>query len=153
MATEIERKFLVIGDAWKAATPVLICQGYLSRRQDHVVRIRIVQDSAFLTIKGVSSGASRPEFEYPIPLEDAKRLLEFCDQPPITKHRRHILVDGLALDVDEFLGNNAGLVIAEVELESEDQDISLPEWVGEEVTCDARYFNSNLNQHPFNSWT
>ena len=152
MAIEIERKFLVVGDGWKDITPIHYCQGYLNTEKHRSVRVRIAGDTAQLTIKGLSVGASRAEFEYAIPVDDAKQLLGLCAPSLIEKKRRRIVFDGLAWEVDEFLGDNTGLVIAEVELESEDQKISLPDWVGEEVTHDQRYFNSNLSREPFNRW-
>ena len=122
------------------------------RDRHRTVRVRVAGESAQLTVKGLSKGATRAEFEYAIPVEDAKQLLEMCKQPLVEKHRRKIPIDNLIWEVDEFLGENEGLVLAEVELTSEDQQISLPDWVGEEVTEDNRYFNSSLVQHPFKSW-
>lgn len=152
MAIEIERKFLVIGDNWRAAPAVFFSQGYLNRDKARTVRVRIAGEQAFLTIKGVSVGASRAEFEYPIPLWDARELLALCEQPLIEKSRRQILYQGFVWEVDEFLGENLGLVVAEIELPSEDTDFARPDWVGEEVTADERYFNSNLSRTPFTRW-
>ena len=152
MAQEIERKFLVRGDAWRAAPGTYICQGYLNRDKQRTVRVRIAGDAAWLTIKGASSGAVRAEFEYPIPLEDARQLLALCEPPLIEKHRHVVPHGGFKWEVDEFLGENLGLVVAEIELDAEDQAFEQPDWVGEEVTHDARYFNSNLAAHPFSSW-
>ncbi len=153
MATEIERKFLVTGNDWKSAPPTYYCQGYLNRDRSRTVRIRIAGDQAFLTVKGLTTGASRPEFEYSIPVEDAEAMLKFCEQPLIEKNRRIVPHAGMNWEVDEFLGLNAGLVIAEIELVSEDQAIELPSWIGREVTEDNRYYNSNLSLHPFSSWS
>ncbi len=152
MAIEIERKFLVIGDAWRAAPAVYFCQGYLNRSKERTVRIRVADEQGFLTIKGASTGASRAEFEYEIPLADAKQLLGLCDGPLIEKYRRKISHEGMLWEVDEFLGENQGLVVAEIELESEAQTFAKPDWVGVEVTADARYYNSNLSVHPFSKW-
>jgi adenylate cyclase len=152
MAIEIERKFLVVGDAWRAAPAVFYSQGYLNRDKERTVRVRIAGDEAFLTIKGVSFGASRAEFEYPIPLWDARDLLALCEQPLIEKNRCKILHEGFVWEVDEFLGENLGLVVAEIELPSEDTVFVKPDWVGEEVTADTRYFNSNLSRTPYNCW-
>lgn len=152
MAIEIERKFLVTGDAWRSAPAVFYSQGYLNRDKSRTVRVRIAGEEAFLTIKGQSVGASRAEFEYPIPLWDARELLGLCEQPLVEKYRRKILFEGLVWEVDEFLGENQGLVVAEVELPSEMAYFSKPEWVGQEVTEDPRYFNSNLSKAPFSSW-
>ena len=152
MAIEIERKFLIIGDAWRSAPAVFYSQGYLNRDKARTVRVRIAGDEAFLTIKGQSVGASRVEFEYSVPVEDARELLALCEQPLIEKYRRKIPHAGFVWEVDEFVGDNAGLVVAEIELPSEDCVFDKPEWVGEEVTSDARYFNSNLSRLPFNRW-
>jgi len=152
MAIEIERKFLVVNEDWRSAPATYFSQGYLNRDKTRTVRIRVAGDVGFLTIKGKSEGASRAEFEYEIPLVDAKQLLTLCDGPLIEKYRRKISYQGLVWEVDEFLGDNLGLVVAEVELESEDQPFAKPDWIGEEVTPDARYYNSNLSVMPFNSW-
>ena len=154
MGIEIERKFLLRGDAWRAlGQPVLLRQGYLSSVAERVVRVRIEGNLAMLTIKGRSVGAARGEWEYPIPLADAGQFLErLCEQPVIEKYRRRIVFDGMTWEVDEFLGANAGLVLAEIELEAEDQAFSTPDWIGAEVTDDARYYNANLIRHPFSNW-
>ena len=154
MGIEIERKFLLRGDGWRAlGQPALLRQGYLSSTPERVVRVRIEGDQAVLTIKGRSVGASRGEWEYAIPLADAEEFLErLCEQPIIEKYRRRIAFDGMTWEVDEFLGANAGLVLAEIELSSEDQAFSTPDWIGAEVTDDARYYNANLIRHPFSSW-
>jgi len=153
MGIEIERKFLVSGDAWRAlAAPLLLRQGYLSSHPERVVRVRVEGEAAMMTVKGRSVGASRGEWEYPIPLADAEELLRLCEQPLVEKYRRRIAFGGLIWEVDEFLGANAGLVVAEVELSSEDQVFDKPDWVGAEVSDDARYFNSNLIRHPYTLW-
>ena len=154
MGVEIERKFLVKGDAWRsAARPVLLRQGYLSSHPERVVRVRIEDGEAMMTIKGRSVGAARGEWEYPIPLPDAEAFLtQLCEQPIIEKYRRRIESDAMVWEVDEFLGVNAGLVVAEIELSFEGQVFSRPDWIGAEVTDDARYFNSNLIRHPFSKW-
>jgi adenylate cyclase len=152
MGIEIERKFLVLGDEWRAAPAVYFSQGYLNRDKARTVRVRIAGNEAFLTVKGQSVGATRAEFEYPIPVWDARELLALCEQPLIEKNRRKILHEGFVWEVDEFLGENLGLVVAEIELPTEDTVFALPEWLGEEVTSDERYFNSNLSRHPFSQW-
>ena len=153
MAKEIERKFLVNGDAWKRSKGTLYRQGYLSTVKERTVRVRLEGERAVLTIKGITRGATRAEFEYEIPFEDAEQLLDdLCERPLIEKTRYKIEHAGLIWEVDEFLNENAGLVVAEVELESEDQQFDLPEWLGEEVTRDPRYFNANLVSHPFTKW-
>ena len=152
MATEIERKFLVSGDGWQSTDPIYICQGYLNRDKHRTVRVRIAGDKAFLTVKGPTSQASRKEFEYSIPVADARQLLELCEEPLVEKNRHVVEHAGMLWEVDEFLGENDGLVVAEVELQSEEHPFDLPPWIGLEVTNDARYFNSNLSAHPFTRW-
>ncbi len=154
MGKEIERKFLVKGEAWKKmAQGVMYRQGYLSTVKERVVRVRTIDDKGYLTIKGISKGISRLEFEYEIPLEDANKMLdELCERPLIEKARYKIEYSGLIWEVDEFFGDNEGLTLAEVELSDENQQIELPEWIGEEVSGDPRYFNSNLIKHPFKEW-
>ena len=152
MALEIERKFLVTPGAWQQAPGVLYRQGYLNRDKTRTVRVRVAGDVAFLTIKGVSVGATRAEFEYPIPLPDAQALLALCDGPLIEKTRHVLTYEDTTWEVDVFAGDNAGLVVAEVELTAEDQPFARPDWLGEEVTHDARYFNSNLATQPYCLW-
>jgi CYTH domain-containing protein len=156
MAIEIERKFLVADTSaqapWRAAPGVVFRQGYLNRDKTRTVRVRIAAESAFLTIKGVSVGAVRAEFEYAIPVKDAQALLALCDGPLIEKTRHVLVYQGTTWEVDDFAGDNAGLVVAEVELLSEAQAFEKPDWLGDEVTQDARYFNSNLASHPFARW-
>lgn len=156
MAIEIERKFLVADAsahaAWRAAPGVAYRQGYLNRDKTRTVRVRIAGDVAFLTIKGVSVGATRAEFEYAIPVVDAQALLALCDGPLVEKTRHVLVYQGTTWEVDDFAGDNTGLVVAEVELHSETQAFETPAWLGSEVTQDARYFNSNLASHPFARW-
>ena len=153
MGLEIERKFLVRGKEWRSAKPgKSIRQGYLCLDPERSVRIRLVEDQAFLTIKGASKGASRLEFEYPVPGDDARQLLSMCQLGLIEKTRYKIEYAGRTWDVDEFHGLNQGLILAEVELESEQCSVELPPWVGEEVTDDPRYFNLQLVQNPFSQW-
>jgi CYTH domain-containing protein len=152
MASEIERKFLVQGDGWRAGARQRLCQGYLNRDKERTVRVRIAGDEAFLTIKGVTRGATRAEFEYEIPMRDAEQLLELSDGPILEKNRHVLVYEGSRWEVDEFVGENAGLVIAEIELQSEDQPFSRPPWLGREVTNDTRYYNSNLAGHPYSAW-
>lgn len=152
MAIEIERKFLVTGDGWRQGEGIALAQGYLNRDKARTVRVRIAQDKAFLTIKGPTRGASRAEFEYEIPRDDAEQLLGLSEGPVVEKRRHVIAHGGLTWEVDEFLGENRGLVVAEIELQFETQAFDKPEWVGEEVTEDPRYFNSNLAAHPYSRW-
>lgn len=154
MGVEIERKFLLASDAWRGlGQPVLLRQGYLSSNPDRTVRVRIAGGAGSITIKGRSLGATRAEWEYPIPLEDAADLLErLCEQPLVEKYRHRIGVGSHVWEVDEFLGVNQGLVVAEIELASETEAFDKPDWVGQEVTHDRRYFNSSLIKAPYSSW-
>jgi len=152
MGIEIERKFLVVGDAWRAAPAVAYAQGYLNRDPRRTVRVRVVQQQAWLTIKGANTGATRAEFEYPIPVSDAEQLLALCDGPLVRKLRRKVEHAGHTWEIDEFQGDNAGLVVAEIELPAEDAAFERPGWLGAEVTHDPRYFNSNLASCPYSTW-
>jgi len=153
--TEIERKYLLKSDAWRAETDgpgLVIRQGYLARGVC-TVRVRVRGEEAWLTVKGARVGASRPEFEYAVPLADAMRMLDLLCAKPLIEKRRHLVrAEGCVFEIDEFLGENAGLVVAEVELASEDQVVTLPGWIGEEVTDDPRYYNSNLVRNPYSRW-
>jgi adenylate cyclase len=154
MAKEIERKFLVKGKGWKAgAAGTVYRQGYLSSVKERVVRVRTIESKGFLTIKGITKGISRSEFEYEISVDDANIMLDdICEKPIIEKKRYKIPVGGLVFEVDEFFGENEGLIVAEVEVGDEKQKIDLPEWIGEEVSGDPRYFNSNLIRNPYKKW-
>jgi adenylate cyclase len=154
MATEIERKFLVHKDLLPALTDGQhIVQGYIPTADKTAVRIRIKGQQAWLTIKGANQGASRLEFEYPIPLDDAQQMLtELCTGGAIDKHRYEIVHQGLIWEIDVFAASNAGLIVAEVELENEQQVVNLPAWAAEEVTHDARYYNNQLMQNPVADW-
>ena len=154
MGIEIERKFLVAGDGWRQPPErqTRFSQGYLSRDPARTVRVRAAGPRAFLTIKGATRGATRAEFEYEIPTADAQALLALCDGPVVEKIRHLCVVDGMTWEVDEFLGANAGLVVAEIELQAEDQPFTRPAWLGAEVTGDARYVNANLAVRPFTTW-
>ena len=154
MGKEIERKYLIKDDTWrKNASGTTYRQGYLSTVKERTVRVRTIDDKGFLTIKGITIGATRREYEYEIPTVDANEMLdELCEKPIIEKTRFKISHAGLTWEIDEFAGVNQGLIVAEVELESEDQNIDFPPWVGEEVSGDPRYFNSNLIANPFANW-
>jgi len=154
MGKEIERKFLVKGDAWRSlAKGMSYRQGYLNSAKERTVRIRTIDDKAFLTIKGLTVGATRSEYEYEIPLAECNAMLDnLAEKPIIDKKRYKVPFAGLTWEIDEFFGDNAGLIVAEVELMSEDQAFQKPEWIGGEVTGDPRYFNSNLIKHPFTRW-
>jgi CYTH domain-containing protein len=154
MGLEIERKFLLAGEGWRGLVPgVRYRQGYIVSGQGRTVRVRTAGDQGYLTIKGPSQGSARAEFEYPIPLADALELLDtLCDRPFIDKTRYRIPVADLVWEVDEFHGENAGLMLAEVELDDPEQTVDRPEWIGAEVTGDPRYYNSSLVRSPFSSW-
>jgi len=161
MGVEIERKFLVINDDWRAAAHEVVpmAQGYIndqaamdSGAQKASVRVRIQGEAAFLNLKSRELGHTRQEFDYPIPVDDARALLDLCVGGLIDK-RRHLVLHGAHLwEVDEFLGNNAGLVVAEVELGSADEAFERPSWLGAEVTDELRYYNLALASHPYRSW-
>lgn len=154
MPTEIERKFLVKGDRWRSlGIGTIYRQGYIPTINKTTVRVRLVGEQGYLTIKGPKVGVSRAEYEYPIPAEDAKEMLDkFCQLPLIEKTRYKIKWGGLIWELDEFMGENEGLIVAEVELTEENQTIDLPDWIGEEVSHDSRYFNANLVKYPFSQW-
>lgn len=160
MAHEIERKFLVRSDAWRAhaskagVSGVRIRQGYLSTSNTRSVRVRTAGERATLNVKGNKVGPRASEFEYPIPLEDARQMLgELCRRPLIEKTRHDIPApDGHLWEVDEFHAENAGLVVAEIELSHEREEFARPHWLGEEVTDDPRYLNTNLVERPFTTW-
>jgi adenylate cyclase len=154
MAHEIERKYLVDVARWTPRGPGTVYrQGYLSSQKERVVRVRLAGETGVLTIKGPTSGVTRAEFEYPIPLADATELLALCEQPLVEKTRHAEEHGGMTWEIDVFHGANAGLVIAEVELESETQSVEVPPWAVREVSDDPRYYNSNLIAHPFSTWT
>jgi adenylate cyclase len=155
MAIEVERKFLVVNDAWRdrVASRVHIMQGYLANNAGLTVRVRLKGADAYLTIKGATQGVSRAEYEYPIPVEDAESLLrDLAISPPVDKVRHEIRVGDHVWELDVFSGENEGLVMAEVELSSEDEVFEMPDWAGEEVSADPRYYNVNLARHPFKHW-
>ncbi len=154
MAKEIERKFLMANDTWRGlAQGKRYRQGYLSTVKERTVRVRTAGDKAYLTIKGISVGASRSEYEYEIPFADATEMLDqLCEHPLVEKTRYRIPYDGLVWEVDEFEGENRGLITAEVELTDEKEAVAIPEWIGKEVTGDPKYFNANLVAKPFTRW-
>ena len=155
MAVEIERKFLVKNDSWRSdiESQAQIMQGYLANGAKATVRIRVKGDAAYLTIKGATSGISRSEYEYRIPVEDAQEMLqELAVNSPIDKVRYRVRCGEHLWDLDLFAGENVGLVMAEVELGAEDEAFEMPAWAGEEVSSDRRYYNVNLAQNPFKRW-
>jgi adenylate cyclase len=155
MSIETERKFLVKQDLWNTVKNegAVYQQGYLLRSKTKTIRVRLVEDvKGYITIKGASKGASRPEYEYPIPVKDAHELLShFCDAI-ISKKRFKIHVNDKLWEVDEFMGDNEGLIMAEIELEDEAENLVLPAWIGNEVTDDPRYYNSELSVNPYKNW-
>ena len=154
MSLEIERKYLVRNDSWRRpGTGTRYRQGYLLTEPDRNVRIRVGSGRGFITIKGPMVNRARTEYEYPIPVQDANEMLDtLCLKPLIEKTRYTIGHAGLLWEVDEFEGENAGLIIAEVELADADQQIRLPDWIGEEVTDDLRYYNASLISRPYSTW-
>lgn len=154
MAVEIERKFLIKDSSWMVgAKGKFYCQGYLSREKERTVRVRRVEDKAFLTVKGKNDGPARLEYEYEIPVQDGQELLDnLCEQPLIEKIRYLVPFAEMVWEVDVFRGANIGLVMAEIELLSPEQEVVKPPWLGEEVTGDHRYFNSCLSKRPFSAW-
>ncbi len=155
MGTEIERKFLLVNEEWRGLGSGLpYCQGYLCAERDRTVRVRTVADRGYLTVKGATSGIARLEFEYPIPHPDALEMLEnLCCKPLIAKIRYRIPFAGFIWEIDEFSRENLGLIVAEIELQSQDQAFSRPPWIGLEVTDDPRYRNSNLIKTPYSLWS
>jgi CYTH domain-containing protein len=155
MGKEIERKYLIDLEKWeKVEKPVgeLYRQGYLLTDPDKTIRVRLAGANGFLTIKGRSAGATRSEYEYEIPFSDATELLDSFSISALSKIRYKIPFNNKVWEVDEFLGDNAGLIIAEIELESEEEQFERPEWVDKEVTGEERYYNSNLTIKPYKSW-
>lgn len=156
MGLEIERKFLVNSDDYKAASSsdTRIVQGYLCSVPERTVRVRVKGDKGFLTVKGIGneSGASRYEWEQVISVEDAKALLNLCEPGVIDKTRFHVEEGEHTYEIDEFYGENEGLVVAEVELESEDEEFCKPGWLGSEVTGEVKYYNAMLMKTPFSKW-
>jgi len=155
MATEIEHKYLVDLELWSEIVPdrsVQMSQAYMKTDGHKTIRVRTTNSTAFLTIKGKTTGFSRSEFEYEIPLKDGRELMEeFCDQI-VEKIRHYIVYEGKVWEVDQFSGKNEGLIVAEIELETEDEEYSLPPWIGKNVTAEGKYTNASLAQFPFIDW-
>ena len=153
MGIEIERKFLVRGDAWRAQVSrrIAMDQGYLGGEHCSV-RVRLEGEVAMLNIKSREAGASRIEFEYALPLADAHEMLERLSGPRVTKTRHHVEVDGALFEVDEFAGANAGLIVAEIELDAVDAPFPRPDWLGREITDEVRFYNLRLAESPFSTW-
>lgn len=156
MATEIERKFLVVGDAWRAAATARIRmrQGYLTREGPSSVRVRIAGDEARFNLKSAEVGTTRLEFDWPVPKDEAEQILDrLCHRPLIEKVRHLVPIGDHLWEIDEFEGDNAGLVVAELELGAADEAFVRPAWLGREVTHERRYYNQALVEHPFRAWS
>ena len=155
MAQEIERKFLVKGEFKKfVAKQTRIIQGYLSSVPERTVRVRVKGDKGFITVKGIgnAAGASRYEWEKEIPVNEVMELLKICEPGVIDKTRYNVPIGNVTFEVDEFYGENEGLILAEVELKSESEVFEKPEWLGNEVTGDVKYYNSMLMKNPYTKW-
>jgi len=155
MGKEIERKFLVNHNKWQDLTKPegkQLRQGYISSDPNKTIRVRIADKQAWLTIKGISVGATRLEYEYEIPLEEAAELLDNFSENELEKTRHEITYAGKLWEIDVFSGDNDGLIVAEIELQAEDEQFDLPDWIAEEVTHEKKYYNSNLTKHPFKDW-
>ncbi len=155
MAVEIERKFLVASAAWRdnVDSSVAMVQGYIAETETCSIRVRVAGDRAWISFKGLTIGARRSEFEYAVPADEAREMLAlYCGGRVIEKTRHHLRCGDHTWEIDEFDGANTGLIVAEVELECEDEQVSLPAWVGEEVTHDPRYYNIRLVTQPFSEW-
>lgn len=154
MGREIEKKFLIADNSWLGlAAGKAYCQGYLNSEKGRTVRVRIIGERGILTIKGPSDSGARPEYEYDIPVDEAREMLDLlCYKPLIDKIRYCIPFAGFIWEVDEFQGENEGLLMAEIELEYVGQEFTKPAWIGREVTGDSRYYNANLVKHPYTVW-
>jgi CYTH domain-containing protein len=154
MGHEIEKKFLITNDSWRTlGTGKDYCQGYLNSGEGATLRIRTIGEKGIITVKGPNEGGKRLEFEYDIPYKDAREMLErLCRKPLIEKTRYKVPFGGFTWEVDEFKGENTGLIFAEIELEAVDQPFEIPDWIGKEVTGDVRYYNANLVSYPFSKW-
>lgn len=151
---EIERRFLLKNDAWKAVAgaPCLMSQGYLSVEKERIIRLRIIGNRAWLTLKGYISDVSRSEFEYEIPVTDAQTMMETMCPFRLEKHRYEVNYQGFVFEIDEYFGDNAPLIVAELELPAEDTPFPRPDWLGEEITSDGRFTNAYLSKHPYSQW-
>ncbi|MDO4997730.1 MAG: CYTH domain-containing protein [Neisseria sp.] len=151
---EIERRFLLANDSWRAhaSAPKLLSQGYLSVEKERTIRVRIVGDEAWLTLKGYVSDITRSEFEYPIPVADAQQMMATMCPFCLQKYRYQVEYQGFVFEIDEYLAENAPLMVAEIELPSEDTVFAKPEWLGEEITSDGRFTNAYLSKHAYSTW-
>ena len=156
MGVEIEKKFLLANDNWRTQVEksIKFSQGYLVGSEKASVRVRIEADKSNINVKGATLGIRRQEFEYAIPMEDAKELLEtLCDRPIIEKTRHYVYSGEHVWEIDEFSGDNEGLIVAEIELKNEDENFAMQDWLGEEVSGDKRYYNSMLIKNPYKNWS
>lgn len=153
MAKEIERKFLVDAEGWgKQGNPVEMCQAYLTIDSKKIIRVRIAADKAFITIKGNQEGITRDEFEYEVPVADAFQMMKMCEGNTVEKTRYNYNFAGKLWEIDVFHGANNGLIVAEIELESEDEPFEKPHWIREEVSTEVKYYNFWLSKNPFSQW-
>ena len=154
MSIEIERRFLLKNDSWRtqAGAPKVLQQGYFTVEKECAIRVRIVGDDAWLTFKGYISDVSRSEYEYEIPVADAQTMMDTMCPFRLEKHRYEVNYQGFVFEIDEYFGDNAPLIVAELELPAEDTPFPRPDWLGEEITSDGRFTNAYLSKHPYSQW-
>ena len=155
MTVEIERRFLLADDSWREAAgePLVLQQGYLSVEKERTIRVRIIGSQAWLTLKGYISDMTRSEFEYEIPLAHAQAMMADMCSFKMEKYRYRVEFEGFVYEIDEYFGDNAPLIVAEIELSSEDTEFPKPAWLGKEITSDGKFTNAYLSKHPYSSWT
>ena len=155
MTVEIERRFLLADDSWREAAgePLGLQQGYLSVEKERTIRVRIIGSQAWLTLKGYISDMTRSEFEYEIPLAHAQAIMADMCPFKMEKYRYRVEFEGFVYEIDEYFGDNAPLIVAEIELPSEDTEFPKPAWLGKEITSDGKFTNAYLSKHPYSSWT
>ena len=155
MTVEIERRFLLADDSWReaASEPLVLQQGYLSVEKERTIRVRIIGSQAWLTLKGYISDMTRSEFEYEIPLVHAQAMMADMCPFKMEKYRYRVEFEGFVYEIDKYLGDNAPLIVAEIELPSEDTEFPKPSWLGQEITSDGKFTNAYLSKHPYSSWT
>ena len=155
MTVEIERRFLLADDSWREAAgePLVLQQGYLSVEKERTIRVRIIGSQAWLTLKGYISDMTRSEFEYAIPLAHAQAMMADMCPFKMEKNRYRVEFEGFVYEIDEYFGDNAPLIVAEIELPSEDTEFPKPSWLGQEITSDGKFTNAYLSKHPYSSWT
>ena len=154
MTVEIERRFLLADDSWReaASEPLVLQQGYLSVEKERTIRVRIIGSQAWLTLKGYISDMTRSEFEYEIPLAHAQQMMETMCPFKMEKHRYRVEFKGFVFEIDEYFGDNAPLIVAEIELPSEDTEFPKPSWLGQEITSNGKFTNAYLSKHPYSTW-